>query len=592
MVGFLLLCRTLLHNVLQTNTQAHSSEPPTSNDLFAVLTTPSSPSSSRRPVFQAPAPTSAVQITRSRRSLDRDTASPESSEFGSFVSVSAAEDPLFSGTESFDVISDSEAAKIRQAPPFVNFGKLTEEARIRSERNERRVLDELHVHEDDPLAWLGTTGTKPSPRGVDNERQNENVDEDPVASALHEAGTTLIDLDTPSSESAPPLPVPSPDFRPSTLPRTASDTVVHRIRSRSPPTFPASLSSSFNASLPRSWMSTLLSARSAPAQPSPSSALGLTSSDASSERHEANLSTSPSQTALHALFTRANTQSPPSPTSQPARHFRFSTEGHMPAHAATLPATLPSADTLKSTGPSPFAAHAYLAPSGAPGFGGDRNWNPAQFEFEVGKGGVSAGKGVTLVGRKEPTIPVLDEVLATALRVHLSALARLPYSWTLLYSADQHGLSLNTLYARCAPSEVVGGGGKLPDAASGSALIALQDADGGVFGAWIGEGIHLSHGSYYGGGDSFLWRVDPHEPHELKVYKWTGRNGYVAFCDTDGFSFGGGEGHYGLYVDGNLIEGTTHPCPTFDNECLAQGTRRGRMVAFDCVGLEVWGIGP
>ena len=39
---------------------------------------------------------------------------------------------------------------------------------------------------------------------------------------------------------------------------------------------------------------------------------------------------------------------------------------------------------------------------------------------------------------------------------------------------------------------------------------------------------------------SFLWRTEKGSPDGLRVYKWTGRNDYVAFCDMDGFSFGGG----------------------------------------------------
>lgn len=35
------------------------------------------------------------------------------------------------------------------------------------------------------------------------------------------------------------------------------------------------------------------------------------------------------------------------------------------------------------------------------------------------------------------------------LRLHLPALARLPKAWTLLYSLDQHGVLLNTLYTKC-----------------------------------------------------------------------------------------------------------------------------------------------
>ena len=54
--------------------------------------------------------------------------------------------------------------------------------------------------------------------------------------------------------------------------------------------------------------------------------------------------------------------------------------------------------------------------------------------------------------------------------------------------------------------------------------------------------MHLSHGSYYGGGDSFLWKVDKDasDGSGVNVFKWTGRNDYVALCDLDGFSFGGG----------------------------------------------------
>lgn len=56
---------------------------------------------------------------------------------------------------------------------------------------------------------------------------------------------------------------------------------------------------------------------------------------------------------------------------------------------------------------------------------------------------------VKLVGRKEGTQEVLSGGVAEMIRTHLPALARLPRTWTLLYSLDQHGISLNTLYANC-----------------------------------------------------------------------------------------------------------------------------------------------
>lgn len=277
---------------------------------------------------------------------------------------------------------------------------------------------------------------------------------------------------------------------------------------------------------------------------------------------------SPTETKLHELFMKSQHAKTLPPASNPIPTVRR--VGRQ------------SADGFSSHIASPFAAHPYIPPSGAPGFAGDRDWNTAGFEYDSHH----QMKAVRLAGRKGLTMPVLDADLANALRPRLPALARLPDTWTLLYSLDQHGISLNTLYSRC----TIPPGGKAPGSA-GSLLIA-QDAEGGVFGAWVSEGLHLSHGSYYGGGDSFLWCRRTRRSESLKIFKWTGRNDYVALCDTDSISFGGGDGHYGLYFDASLVEGTTHRCPTFNNDCLAQGELRAEMISFDCAGLEIWGVGP
>ena len=71
----------------------------------------------------------------------------------------------------------------------------------------------------------------------------------------------------------------------------------------------------------------------------------------------------------------------------------------------------------------------------------------------------------------------------------MPALARLPRTWTLLYSLDQHGISLKTLYARCA-------------AHAGGALLVVRDGSDALFGAWMGEGIRPSKGAYFGSGES------------------------------------------------------------------------------------------
>lgn len=140
-------------------------------------------------------------------------------------------------------------------------------------------------------------------------------------------------------------------------------------------------------------------------------------------------------------------------------------------------------------------------------------------------------------------------------------------------------------------------------------------------------------------GARFLWKVKDKNKPEVKVYKWTGKNDYVALCEPGYISFGGGyvssryftmplfrpsvhstestlhyltlcsailisnvitnsDGHYGLYLDDTLYDGSSAPCPTFGNEALCTGGEKGGAkagkggtVEFVCVGLEVWGVG-
>lgn len=79
---------------------------------------------------------------------------------------------------------------------------------------------------------------------------------------------------------------------------------------------------------------------------------------------------------------------------------------------------------------------------------------------------------------------------------------------------DQHGISLHTLYTLCEPSYT----GKYPKPAAGTfvphtamgsgslgrkgAILVVRDSEDGVFGAWIGDGVRMSGGHMYGGGDS------------------------------------------------------------------------------------------
>lgn len=107
----------------------------------------------------------------------------------------------------------------------------------------------------------------------------------------------------------------------------------------------------------------------------------------------------------------------------------------------------------------------------------------------------------------------------------------------------------------------------------------------------------------------FMWK---YVADKLQVFKWTGKNDYVALCEPEFISFGGGcvflfpkysfaqnplaspsDGHYGLYLDEALFEGSSARCPTFENEPLCSpGPKSAGTVTFECVGLEVWGVDP
>ncbi|KAG2086770.1 uncharacterized protein F5147DRAFT_557244, partial [Suillus discolor] len=173
---------------------------------------------------------------------------------------------------------------------------------------------------------------------------------------------------------------------------------------------------------------------------------------------------------------------------------------------------------------TPFATHPYIPPSGAPGFAGDRIWHKG---FSDALQDEEMRKNIhvlNLVGRREGTSVVLSEPIANLVRnpclyslIHSSRFVP-----TFQHSLVFHGISLNTLYSICEP--------KLPSTpgATKGALVVIKDARNAIFGVWMGGGLWLERGGYYGSGKSFLWR---YQQGTLDVYKWTGRNDCVAHCE-------------------------------------------------------------
>ncbi|KAJ5780531.1 hypothetical protein N7457_005691 [Penicillium paradoxum] len=72
----------------------------------------------------------------------------------------------------------------------------------------------------------------------------------------------------------------------------------------------------------------------------------------------------------------------------------------------------------------------------------------------------------------------------------------------------------------------------------------------------------------------------------FKAFPYSGVNDYMIFCETGFLSLGGGDGHYGLWVDSSLEKGVSAPCQTFGNEPLSD-----EGVKFDVLGVEVWYVG-
>ncbi|TRM61208.1 TLD-domain-containing protein [Schizophyllum amplum] len=195
--------------------------------------------------------------------------------------------------------------------------------------------------------------------------------------------------------------------------------------------------------------------------------------------------------------------------------------------------------------------------------------------------------GVVLTGRNANTEVILTNEIADSIRPYLPALARLPRSWSLLYSLDQHGISLATLYRKCEAALDT----RRTSGSNTGALVVIKDSAGTVFGAWLGDGIRPSKGQgFYGGGESFLWKKT--DGGKCRVFRWTGKNDYVTLCEPEYISFGGGDGQYGIWLDESLFDGSSARCPTFDNDPLCSpGAKKAGLCSSSASGSRcgVWG---
>ncbi|KAH8727052.1 hypothetical protein GQ44DRAFT_564888, partial [Phaeosphaeriaceae sp. PMI808] len=221
---------------------------------------------------------------------------------------------------------------------------------------------------------------------------------------------------------------------------------------------------------------------------------------------------------------------------------------------------------------------------------------------------------------------LLSKALAEEIRLLFPPRLQLVDEWSLAYSLEQNGVSLATLY-------------QLSDeyrGKRGGFVLVVRDGSGGIFGAYLSDApFPAPH--FYGNGECFLWRAHvlsslpdfanlPPPPSadttnatqmttiasskpksslsplssgstsksgtstperiRFKAFPYSGVNDYMIFCEQTYLSIGGGDGHYGLWLDDNLENGISDTCPTFGNEPLSDDGKK-----FEVMGVEMWYIG-
>lgn len=138
--------------------------------------------------------------------------------------------------------------------------------------------------------------------------------------------------------------------------------------------------------------------------------------------------------------------------------------------------------------------------------------------------------------------------------------------WVLLYSTWRHGISLSTLYRRSM-------------LCPGVSLLVVGDRGGAVFGGLVEAPLKPSKGRRYQGTNSTF--VFSGLPGQQVIYHPTGANRYYTLCSPDFLALGGGP-HFALYLDGDLLNGSSGASETYGNPCLACSEN------FDVKEVELW----
>lgn len=189
---------------------------------------------------------------------------------------------------------------------------------------------------------------------------------------------------------------------------------------------------------------------------------------------------------------------------------------------------------------------------------------------------------IILNGYKDSTShKLLNIELAEKIRENLPTLIQINHDWHLVYSIDQCGTSLQTLYSNCKHDSENNKNRRR------GYLIIVQDTHHNIFGAYINDYLHIQEGkTFYGNGDCFLWKKNSKDINDnsLKVFNYTGINDFIIYSDQHFISVGSGDGKFGLWFDSNLQIGASDTVETFNNEPLSDSSK------FNILALEIWKV--
>ncbi|XP_057751923.1 uncharacterized protein LOC130970004 [Arachis stenosperma] len=140
--------------------------------------------------------------------------------------------------------------------------------------------------------------------------------------------------------------------------------------------------------------------------------------------------------------------------------------------------------------------------------------------------------------------------------------------WMLLYSTWRHGASLATLYRRSMLWP-------------GLSLLVVGDRQGAVFGGLVEAPLRPStKKKYQGTNSSFVFTNTSGHP---VIYRPTGKNRYFTLCTSDFLAIGGGS-NFALYLEDDLMHGSSSVSETYGNPCLAHSRE------FEVKEVELWGF--